>query len=184
VYLSSASTGYTGPFSYIPRLHLDHLYPCILGWLSGYNKRWSRIRTSEDTYRVGTLLQNRMIVQAEFRRRGTTESPDNFKGFRPWKELANQPAVTDLFGHLLYVFFYWEWENAIMQPVSAEVRPPRARRDRVPGLDYGRWPGIDEGREIGACRIAAPFEWVPAFDRHELTGPMANASRRAAATAR
>ena len=145
VFLSSPATGYTGPFLYMPSLHLNHLYPCILGWMCGYKKRWSRIKTTEDSYRVGTLLRNRKIVQADFQLRGQPGKPGDFKNFQPWKAMANQPAVTDLFGELLYVFFYWEWEHAIMQGVSAEITPPQDARNRVPGLDYGHWPGIDEG---------------------------------------
>jgi hypothetical protein len=181
VFLTSASTGYTGPFLYMPSLHLNHIYPCILGWMSGYNKHWSRVQTTEDSYRVGTLLRNRKIVQAEFQRRGQPGKPDDFKAFEPWKALANQPAVTDLFGELLFVFLYWEWEHAVMQGVSAEIMPPQDARYRVPGLDYGHWPGIDEGQQIGACRIDVPFQWAPAFDRLELKGTMASAARKTTA---
>jgi len=181
VYVTGATEGYAGPFLYMPRLHLNHIYPCILGWMAGYAKRWSRIQTTNDTYRVGTLLTNKEILRAKFQCQGEIGKPHDFKAFEPWQPLANQPAVTDLFGMFMYVFFFWEWEEAVMQGVSAEIFPPAQAKFRVPGLDYGRWPGINEGEHIAACRIDVPFEFAPSFNRMDLKPRVAAGAKAASA---
>ncbi|MEK7324993.1 MAG: acetoacetate decarboxylase family protein [Chloroflexota bacterium] len=141
-----------GPFFYMPRLFLDSIPPIVLGWLYGFAKMLARIRLSESDYRVDSLIWNRRLVKGQFKVKGQPESPSHFPLFTAVREMLQQPFVgrTPL-GIYRCSNFDWNFGEATIQPVEAEMEIAEAFR---PGVPVGRFSakGIDEA-PLGAFRI-------------------------------
>ena len=165
--------GYDAPFFFLPQLRLDRLYPTILGWMLGYQKIWCWVNGQDRTYTIRTLL-GRRLLEAKFTPMGTTSHTFVEPNYQHWKTLLNQPQVNP-FGKadLLYLHYHWDWEHAIIQPVSAEIE---VHAD-IPGLPAGsyQFPPIDQTHWIGemaptgAFRVCVPFELLAPFSRRLLT---------------
>ena len=90
-----------------------------------------------------------------------------------WREFLNQPHANP-FGQdeFLYLHYHWDWQDTLLQPVSAVVDV----FDKLPGLPPGKHPfePLNMGEwqagmaPIGAFRVCAPFELLPPFDRKAL----------------
>jgi hypothetical protein len=90
-----------------------------------------------------------------------------------WRDLLNQPHANP-FGkdEFLYLHYHWDWPDALLQPVSADVEV----FERLPGLPPGKYhfeplnlgEWIGQMAPVGAFRLCAPFELLPPFDRKAL----------------
>jgi len=156
-------------FFYIPVLHLNHLYPTVLGLLVGYRKRWSRVWATENTYTVRSLITGSKILEARF-------MPNDLPGAENpteadhWKELLDQPNVNPFGQDKLFLHFHWAWDHIHakdIRPVTAEL----TIYEEIPGLSPGKYhfEGINKGEWIngmapqGGLRFCAPFELLPPF---------------------
>ncbi len=165
---------YVTRFFYIPLLHLNRLYPVILGWMVGYRKAWSRFTTTTNTYSIKSLFRGEKILDAVF-------SPCPQIGGQKsehWRELLEEPHVNEFFGDRLLLHYHWDWKNAEMQPVDATVTLHRdfpgiaAGTYHFKGIDLGEW---SDGRApIGAARLSSPFELLLPFSLSRLRGKLQN----------
>ena len=165
--------GYASPFFYLPTLYLSRFYPVIMGWMVGYRKHWGWVYGRDKTYRVATL-GGKKILSAQFEI--DTAMPPLIGGGPKvvhWRELLDQPHANS-FGPDVFLFlhYHWDWEDALLQPVSANVEV----FEKLPGLPPGKYPfqplNLGEWQDgkapIGAFRLCAPFELLPPFDRKDL----------------
>jgi hypothetical protein len=161
---------YVTRFFNIPLLHLNRLYPVVLGWSVGYRKKWSRVTTTFDTYSIKGLFTGRPILDAKFTLcpAVSEEKTDH------WKELLEEPHLNYFFGDKLCMHFHWDWSSAQMQPVDATV----TLHEDFPGISAGTYhfEGMDTGKwsdgraPIGAVRLTAPFELLLPFSLKKLRG--------------
>ncbi len=159
---------YVSRFFYIPLLHLNRLYPVILGWIVGYRKKWSRIRVTETTYSIKSLFAGKPILDAEFTR---VANPDAAQAGH-WKDLLEEPHLNPFGRDKLFLHFHWDWPHAELQPVEAKV----VIHQDLPGLPAGTYnfKGIDAGEwqdgmaPQGAMRLATPFELLLPFSLRRL----------------
>jgi len=168
--------GYDGPFFYLPTLYLSRFYPVLLGWMVGYRKHWGWVYGQDRTYHVAKL-GGKKILSASFDV-GTLPAmvmggPKADPKAAPWGQLLDEPHANP-FGPnaFLYLHYHWDWPNALLQPVRADVEV----FEDLPGLPRGthHFGGLNEGMyqdgmaPEGAFRVCAPFEWLPPFSRHAL----------------
>jgi hypothetical protein len=161
---------YVDGFFHIPMLHLNRLYPVILGWIVGYRKKWSRVTTTYNTYTIKSLFTGRKLLHAEFTRykdkvnvRDKTEH---------WEELCEEPHLNPFGSDKLFLHFHWDWLSADFEPVDATV----TFYEDFPGIVAGvyHFQGIDKGEWVageapmGAFRLAAPFELLLPFSLRKL----------------
>lgn len=168
---------YAGPFTFVPRLYLNQLYPTVLGWMVGYNKMMRAMYTEEDGYHVRYRATPHDILHAKFTPCAPAEHPPRGEHIPHWEYLTMQPQV-NLFLHryLLFLHYHLDWPNAIVQPVEADLEV--FTDDGIPGLKPGHyhWPGLNMGKVIddrapeGAFRMWAPFELLAPFTRRKLDG--------------
>lgn len=162
------SVEYIIPFFNIPLLHLNRLYPVILGWIVGYRKKWSRVTTTVNTYSIKSLFTGKPILDAQF----TLCAVEDQSKTAHWKELLEQPHLNPFGADKLFLHFHWDWSNSQMQPVDATV----VLHEDFPGIAAGTYhfKGMDEGHwsdgraPIGACRLTAPFELLLPFSLNKL----------------
>ena len=161
--------GYDFPFFYLPTLYLSRFYPVLMGWMVGYRKHWGWVYGQDKTYEIARLRGKR-ILSASFEIAPVPalvmNKADN------WQDLLNQPHANP-FGpdEYLYLHYHWDWQNALLQPVMADVEVFEA----LPGLPPGKYrfgpldtaAGLD-GMTTGAMRVCAPFELLPPFSRKAL----------------
>jgi hypothetical protein len=168
---------FVGPFTYVPVLYLHQLYPTLLGWMVGYNKKLRAMSTGESKYHIHDRETGQEIVRAEFTPCAPPEHPPREEHIPHWEDLTMQPQVNGfLKDSLLFLHYHLDWPNAIVQPVEAEVDV--LADDGIPGLTPGHyhWPGINIGKYIhhrapeGAFRLWAPFELLAPFTRRKLDG--------------
>lgn len=159
---------YVSRFFYIPILHLNRLYPVILGWIVGYRKKWSRVTTTFNTYTIKSLFTGRNILHAEFSLR-PTESEEKTDH---WKDLCEEPHLNPFGVDKLFLHFHWDWPRASLQPVDATVTLYEdlpgiaAGTYHFKGMDMGEW---SDGRApTGAVRLASPFELLLPFSLSKL----------------
>lgn len=165
--------GYDFPFFYLPTLYLSRFYPVLMGWMVGYRKHWGWVYGRDKTYRIAKL-GGKKILSAHFK---VGELPPLVMGGPKavqWRELLDQPHANP-FGpkEFLYLHYHWDWQDALLQPVSADVEV----FDDLPGLrpgkyhfeplNMGEW--IDGMAPTGAFRLCAPFELLSPFDRKALS---------------
>lgn len=164
--LADVTQGYRGPFIYMPRLRLNHLYPCILGWLCGYSKHWSRVKATASTIEIRSLFLGRKILHAEFKADGLVGAPGEYPNFAPIGPLLEQPAVGILFGIQLFTHLHWRLSKAKIQSASVDVEITGLD---VPGLPPGKyhWDGIAK-QKLGACRMSVPWQFIFPYDRNIL----------------
>jgi hypothetical protein len=170
--------GYDFPFFYLPTLYLSRFYPVAMGLMVGYRKHWGWVSAKDKTYKIATL-GGRKILSANFE---VAKSPDGTllpplvmggENAVHWRDLLNQPHANP-FGpdEFLYLHYHWDWNAALLQPVTAEVEIFEALPGLHPGkysfepLDMGAW--LDGMAPTGAFRLCAPFELLPPFDRKAL----------------
>jgi hypothetical protein len=156
-------------FFYAPVLHLNHVYPTILGLLVGYRKRWSRVWATENTYTVRSLITGRPILEATFTPNDSPETKDPPQ-LDHWKELLDQVNVNPFGQDKLFLHFHWAW-NFIrpgdIRPVSAKLRiyedvPGMSTGDyQFEGMNLGQW--FNGEAPQGAVRFSSPFELLPPF---------------------
>jgi hypothetical protein len=166
--------GYLGPFLYLPVLHLNRLYPTVLGRLAGYRKFLSRIATTENSYEIKTLLTDTPLVSATFEPTGPVEVGHCQKNMERWEQLLGQPNANPyLWGQTLFLHYHWGWEFSQIQAVNANVT---VHRD-MPAFPKGtyHWKGIGTESFVttdqvpeGAFRCSIPFELLPPFSRSKL----------------
>jgi hypothetical protein len=159
---------YVDRFFYIPILHLNRLYPVILGWIVGYRKAWSRVSATFNTYTIKSLFTGRPILHAEFSPCATLGKENN----EHWRELCEEPHLNPFFGDKLFLHFHWDWRDAQFQPVDATVTLYEdfpgiaAGTYNFKGMDLGKW---EDGRApIGSVRLQAPFELLLPFSLSKL----------------
>jgi hypothetical protein len=173
VYLNG-DEGYLGPFLYLPVLHLNRLYPTILGRLAGYRKFLSRIKTTENTYEIRKLWSGTPMVSATFEPVGVVEDPAHESNLEKWQGLLGQPNANPyLWGQTLFLHYHWGWNCSRIQPVNATVT---AHQD-MPALAKGtyNWKAIGTDAFVmmsqvpeGSFRCSIPFELLPPFSRSKL----------------
>lgn len=167
------SGGYDFPFFYLPTLWLSRFYPVVMGWMVGYRKHWGWVSAKDKTYHIHRLF-GRPILSASFAVEET--QPARLMGgpkVEHWRDLLNQPHANP-FGkdEFLYLHYHWDWPDALLQPVSADVEVFEKLPGLPPGkyhfepLNLGEW--IDLMAPIGAFRLCAPFELLSPFDRKAL----------------
>ncbi len=169
------SQKFQGPFTFVPVLYLQQLYPTFMGWLVGYNKQLRKMSTQEAAYTIRDRYSTQEIIQASFKPSATAEDPPPADHISHWADLTMQPQANRfLEDSLLFLHYHLAWPNAIVQPVDAEVE---VKVDvGIPGLKVGKyhWPGIDIGKAVpgrapeGAFRMWAPFELLGPFTRETL----------------
>ena len=164
--------GYDFPFFYLPTLWLSRFYPVLMGWLVGYRKHWGWVYGEDKAYHI-TRLGGRKILSANF---AVSALPPLLMGGPNavhWRELLNQPQANP-FGadEFLYLHYHWDWKDALLQPVSADVEVFEKLPGLPPGkyhfdpLNMGAW--INGMAPTGAFRLCAPFELLSPFDRKDL----------------
>jgi hypothetical protein len=165
--------GYSSPFFYLPTLYLNRFYPVVIGQMVGYRKHWGWVYGRDKTYRIAKL-GGKKILSAQFEI--DTSMPPLIGGgpkVAHWRELMDQPHANS-FGpdEFLFLHYHWDWEDALLQPVSANVEV----FENLPGLCLGKhkFEPVSDGdwdngkAPMGAFRLCAPFELMPPFDRKAL----------------
>ncbi|HEY0758973.1 MAG TPA: hypothetical protein VGD59_06935 [Acidisarcina sp.] len=169
----SGDQGYVGPFLYLPVLHLNRVYPTILGRLAGYRKYLSRITTTENTYQIKTLFSGKPLLSATFEPIGAIETPPHEANLDKWQGLLGQPGANPyLWGQTLFLHYHWGWNYSMMQPVNAQVTVSQD----MPALPKGtyNWKAITSASFValqvpeGSFRCSIPFELLPPFSRAKL----------------
>ena len=157
---------YPGPFLFMPRLHLNRLYPTFLGWMVGLEKAWSRVSPSDENYAVHERFTGRKLYRAEFEPYGEIGPPERFTNLGPFLKLLELPLLSRLLGDILYTYFNWGWEHSFIQPIRGRLE---CFSDKVPCMPRGcfEFGGIDEDAS-GAFRVHLPWELVAPFRRNAL----------------
>lgn len=157
---------YPGPFLFIPRLHLNRLYPTFLGWMVGLAKVWSRVSPTDENYAVHDRFTGRELYRAEFEPYGEIGPPERFTNLGPFLQLLELPLLTRLLGDILFTYFDWGWDHSFIQPVRGRLE---CFSDAVPCMPRGsfEFEGIDRNAS-GAFRVHLPWELVAPFRRNAL----------------
>jgi hypothetical protein len=156
----SDTTGYRGPFLYLPRLFLNRLYPTVLGLLAFYPKRWARIETMETSFIVKSLIGGRPLLRARFGPAGPPGAPSDFSEFAAWRKLLNRPHINRFSrGRFVLVDYFWGWNHCLIEELRGVVE---VFEDSIPGMQKGVFS------DCVAFQIAAPFEWIPPFRSDEI----------------
>ncbi len=164
--------GYDFPFFYLPTLYLSRFYPVLMGWMVGYRKHWGWVYGEDNTYHI-TKLTGQKILSATFEIGSLPPRIMGGPNAVHWRELLDQPHANP-FGpdDFLYLHYHWDWQDALLQPVSADVEVFEGLPGLPPGkyhfnpLNTGEW--IDGMAPVGAFRLCAPFELLSPFDRKDL----------------
>jgi len=152
----STANAYRGPFTFLPRLYLDHPFPVILGILFGLAKRWCRFRQDEYSDCLSALCGNSSIVRGRFTPHGPVLTPTQFPLFAGLRPAFEQPLIDKpMLGPLLGAYFDWELDRASMQALDAEVEIQKAF---LPGLTKENYEvkGINQV-PLGAFRFLVPW---------------------------
>ena len=171
--------GYDFPFFYLPTLYLSRFYPVLMGWMVGYRKHWGLVYGRDKTYEIATLGGKR-ILSARFEIAALPPLMTGGPNVAHSQEWLDQPHANP-FGRdeFLYLHFHWDWKNALLQPVKADVEV----FDALPGLPSGKhhFKPLDtracqDGKApTGAFRLCAPFELLSPFSRKALRNYRAKA---------
>lgn len=164
--------GYDFPFFYLPTLYLSRFYPVLMGWMVGYRKHWGLVYGRDKTYEIATL-GGKKILSASFEIAALPQLITRGSKVVHSREWLDQPHANP-FGpdEFLYLHFHWDWKNALLEPVTADVEV----FDALPGLPSGkhhfepldRGECRDEKAPTGAFRLWAPFELLSPFSRKAL----------------
>jgi hypothetical protein len=164
--------GYDSPFFYLPTLYLSRFYPVLMGWMVGYRKHWGLVYGRDKTYEIATL-GGKKILSASFEIAALPQLITRGSKVVHSREWLDQPHANP-FGpdEFLYLHFHWDWKNALLEPVTADVEV----FDALPGLPSGKhhFEPLDRGEcrdgkaPIGAFRLWAPFELLSPFSRKAL----------------
>jgi hypothetical protein len=180
VYLDDHKKDYSGPFVYMPRLHLNRIYPTVLGLAVGLKKIWSRVAPSDTGYEVRARFSGKKLFHATFEAYGEICPPEACENFDRFRELLDLPLLSTLWGDMLYLYFDWCWEHSFMQPVRGRVE---CTADDIPCMPAGAYEfqGID-CTAAGAFRLHVPWELTGPFRRNEIVEELIaqrNATRQA-----
>ena len=164
--------GYDFPFFYLPTLYLSRFYPVLMGWMVGYRKHWALVYGRDKTYEIATL-GGKKILSASFEIAALPHLITRGSKVVLSREWLDQPHANP-FGpdEFLYLHFHWDWKNALLEPVTADVEV----FDALPGLPSGKhhFEPLDRGEcrdgkaPTGAFRLWAPFELLSPFSRKAL----------------
>lgn len=162
--------GYDFPFFYLPTLYLSRFYPVLMGWMVGYRKHWGLVYGRDKTYEIATL-GGKKILSASFEIAALPQLITRGPKVVHSREWLDQPHANP-FGpdEFLYLHFHWDWKNALLEPVTADVEV----FDALPGLPSGKhhFDPLDRGEcrdgKAGAFRLWAPFELLSPFSRKAL----------------
>ena len=164
--------GYDFPFFYLPTLYLSRFYPVLMGWMVGYRKHWGLVYGRDKTYEIATL-GGKKILSARFEIATLPPLMTSGPAVVHSQEWLDQPHANP-FGpdEFLYLHFHWDWKNALLEPVTADVEV----FDALPGLPSGKhhFEPLDRGEcrdgkaPTGAFRLWAPFELLSPFSRKAL----------------
>lgn len=111
-----------GPFMCLPRLFLDQLTPTALGWLFGYRKRWMRIATGPQSFKVSTLLRKQPVFEATIHYHDPSNLAVDMSELRPWLNSLEQPIISRAWNGLRCTHFHWEWPLTAISPAVVEVK--------------------------------------------------------------
>lgn len=179
VKLDHPAHAYPGPFLFMPRLHLNRLYPTFLGWMVGLRKTWSRVSASETNYEVREQFSGRNLYRASFKPHGEIGPPERFANLPRFQQLLEYPMVSSLFGDVVYSYFDWGWEHSFVQPISGQLE---CLSDDIPCMPRGsfEFAGLDRSDSC-AFRVHLPWELVAPFRRNELVKQTLDARAQARA---
>jgi len=152
----STVNAYRVPFTFLPRLYLDHPFPVILGILFGLAKRWCRFRQDDHSDDLSSLFGISSIVRGRFTPHGPVLTPTQFPLFAGMRPAFEQPLIDKpVLGPLLGAYFDWELDRASMQALDAEVEIQKAF---LPGLTKENYEvkGINQV-PLGAFRFLVPW---------------------------
>ena len=164
--------GYDFPFFYLPTLYLSRLYPVVMGWMVGYRKHWGWVYGEDKTYFINRL-GGKKVLSASFEVGDLRPLIMGGPKAVDWRKLLNQPQANG-FGpeQFLYLHYHWDWKDALLQPVSADVQVFEALPGLQPGkyhyepLNLGEWK--DGMLPSGGFRLCAPFELLSPFSSQVL----------------
>jgi hypothetical protein len=97
---------------------------------------------------------------------GPQATLDKFDG-QHWEDLLNQPQLNPFGDDRLFLHFHWDWADAVLQPVTAELTLYEEIPGMSPGtynfqsIELGRW--YDEMAPQGSIRLVCPFELLAPF---------------------
>lgn len=167
-----ANDGFDGPYLYPYRGYLNHLAPCILGWLASYPKVWSQItherlspEENHDSFTVRPLLGGDPLFTADFE---TELSYKKLEAFRPQVDkiitLVSPNIIhRNLFGsgYVRSVLDLAFFESAVAWNMrNADIKV--YKEGLFPGLTgtLPRWKGLEE-EEYGAARFVLAWRLIP-----------------------
>jgi hypothetical protein len=133
-------------WSYMARLDLDSLWYVLLGWIYGYPKLLSRIRTTRTTYDVASL-GGRGVVSMTSERLGTPGPLSDIPGASSMAPAFDLPFIQQL-GPLP-----WLASRMWFELSSATGQPARARFS----VDAGAAPGLQAlAADAGPIGVGLP----------------------------
>jgi hypothetical protein len=145
-----------GPFSFMPRLYLDHWLWVVMGWLYEFAKVRARVEATPASYAVRTLLAGRPLVSASFAPRGPRGRTTDFPHFDAVSPAFRQPFIAKLgFLPFLSSVMTFELERATLQAIHGEVRFEDSFVRGLPRRAFS-FDGIDQG-PLGAFLIEVPW---------------------------
>jgi len=173
VRLPSANHVYPGPFLYMPRLHLNRVWPYILGKLIGLEKVVSTVTPTDANYEVSSPANGEVLFRAAFEPYGEIAGTDHFSKFTMFRNLLDLPLLSGFLGDILYVYFDWGWDHAFLQPIRGRIE---CLADNIPAMPKGafEFTGINDDA-VGAFRLHIPWELVAPFRRNELVKELLDA---------
>jgi hypothetical protein len=149
----------SGPFFFMPRLHLDSFLATIGGVLWwGYSKQMANITVTERRFVVSTSGGDPLIA-LDFDPTGDYRPVDHYQNFKPIGRIMRQPMVSQLPVGAGPWFACSNFERGLsvgeLRPLSTSVH---ITREFVHGLPCGsfRAEGIDRS-PLGSYELRAPW---------------------------
>ena len=164
---------YVDRFFYIPMLHLNRLYPVILGWIVGYRKAWSRVTTTYNTYTIKSLFTGRILLHAEFTR--YPDKVDIHEKTAHWEELLRgappQPVRSRQALPALSLGLASRRLRTRRRHCYPLRRFPRHRSRHLPFQRHGQGRMGRRRAPMGAFRLQAPVRTVAAVFTQQASRP-------------
>jgi len=57
------SQEFQGPFTFVPVLYVQQLYPTFMGWVVGYNKKLRKMSTQQGVTAFATIIPRRRLFR-------------------------------------------------------------------------------------------------------------------------
>lgn len=159
----ATSTGGSGPFYFMPTLHLDSFLATLGGVLYwGFAKQMASFTVVQDRYTVVSSRGN-TVTSLQFRPCGEYQPLSAYPAFEPIRQVLNQPIVS-LLPLAMGPFFICsnfdkEWSAATIRPLETVMNIDEAY---APGLEPGAYPregfspGIDKS-VLGSYELLSPW---------------------------